>query len=94
MQEAAILFEHELMKNGEKITYIFYSDGKYKCTHLESGIRHNYKIDPERGLMFCKTEGYWNRWDPDREEETKIIEDKIKVARNFLETLYGSADGQ
>lgn len=94
MQEAVILFEHETIKGKEHITYIFYADGKYRCSHWESSVRFLYKIDPEKGLMFCKTRGYWNKWDPDREEETKIVEDKIKVAKNFLETLYGSADGQ
>lgn len=94
MQEAIVLFEHETMKGNECVTYIFYTDGTYRCSHWKSSIRFLYKIDPEKGLMFCKTQGYWNRWDPDCEEETKMVEEKIKISKNFLETLYGSADGQ
>jgi hypothetical protein len=46
-------------------TYLFFTDGTYRCEHWEEGQFWHWKIDEEKGLVWStsKCPQGWNYWD-------------------------------
>lgn len=77
-----LLFEH--FRVGENITFYFYSDDSYRCTHWTKKTDNYVRV--EEGKLFFRTDPL-DRWVPWGTNDDVEIMEKLRFSKNFLEQI-------